>query len=107
MYEFIESDEWKQMIKWDYAFYKAVNASLDRTIYNELGKDNFDRHLKKYIWAQKIVKEKCVPLVKAPCANNGEKRLARDTNCLFHDGGCAYECLDEVAKNLSVWNYFG
>lgn len=103
MQEFIQnSQEWNNdTIKWDLELYKAANKSLDLTI-DSIGRELVQHELNIFKKAQVKVKEKCMPLVKAPCTETGEKREPRDTNCLFHDGGCAYECLDEIALSLSI-----
>jgi hypothetical protein len=98
MKEFLSSEEYLERNKWDQAFYDAANRSLDVTI-DRLGRADVERKVGLYRGAQKIVQEKCQSRAKFPCTSDGMKRQPRDTNCMFMDSGCAYECIDEVVSN--------
>jgi hypothetical protein len=97
----ISSDEWRQHIKWDQALYEAANHSLDMTI-EQLGRDDVERRVQRYRWAQSLVKKRCAAEAKPPCTPKGEKRLPRETNCLFSDSGCAYTCLDALIADQTI-----
>jgi hypothetical protein len=95
MKDFISSDAWRQSVEWDQAFYEAANHSLDMTI-EQLGREDVERKVQLYRWAQSLVEKRCAAEAKPPCTPQGVKRLPRETNCLFSDSGCAYKCLDEL-----------
>jgi hypothetical protein len=101
MKDFLASDKWRRRVEWDQAFYKAANHSLDMTI-EQLGREDVERKLQLYLWAQSLVKQRCALEAKPPCTPNGVKRLPRDTNCLFSDSGCAYECLDALVADQLI-----
>ena len=62
MKEFIDSDIWYNYIKYDLAFYNAVNQSLDLTI-ERLGRDLFNDNLQKFLYAKKYAIDKCLPII--------------------------------------------
>jgi hypothetical protein len=95
MKEYLAGSEWKELNKWDEAFYEAANRSLDMTI-DRLGRSEVERRVELYRWAQGLVQERCHSRAKFPCTSEGIKRIPNETNCLFMDSGCAYECIDEV-----------
>jgi hypothetical protein len=97
-------NEWSNRIKWDLLLYKAANRSLDLTIDNVLGRVEFEKQFRRYQQAQKVVNERCAHLAKFPCTNDGNIRQPNETNCLFKDSGCAYECIDDVAKELNLYD---
>ena len=97
MKEWFHSEEFEAFIEADVIFYKAVNASLDKTI-AELGRDLVEKTVKQIRWAQKVVEEKCQN-VRFPCSSEGE--LQKETDCLFSNIGCGYNCLDELGETLS------
>eukprot|EP00529_Nitzschia_sp_RCC80_P015604 CAMPEP_0113459490 /NCGR_PEP_ID=MMETSP0014_2-20120614/10480_1 /TAXON_ID=2857 /ORGANISM="Nitzschia sp." /LENGTH=679 /DNA_ID=CAMNT_0000351077 /DNA_START=41 /DNA_END=2080 /DNA_ORIENTATION=- /assembly_acc=CAM_ASM_000159 len=96
-------NEWSKRIKWDLELYKAANRSLDLTIDNVLGRTEFENQQRRFREAQQIVHDRCAPIAKFPCSPQGQVRTPDETNCLFKDSGCAYECIDEVAKELNLY----
>ncbi|KAG7345695.1 galactose-3-O-sulfotransferase [Nitzschia inconspicua] len=100
--QYIESDEWKDVVKWDNVLYQAVNQSLDATI-DSLGRSAFEQQLKRFQHAQKVVSERCNDKAIFPCSKTGEHRESWETNCLFRDAGCGFPCLDEVAHELKLY----
>jgi len=96
-------NEWSKRIKWDLELYKAANRSLDLTIDNVLGRTEFENQLQRFREAQQVVHDRCAPIAKFPCSPQGQVRTPDETNCLFKDSGCAYECIDEVAKELNLY----
>ncbi|KAG7345527.1 galactose-3-O-sulfotransferase [Nitzschia inconspicua] len=100
MKRFVSTKEWRKQIQWDNAFYAAANRSLDMTI-DLLGRETVEKKVELYRWAQSLVKDRCAGEARLPCSNSGVKRQPNETNCLFSDSGCAYECLDAfVADEL-------
>ncbi|KAG7369601.1 galactose-3-O-sulfotransferase [Nitzschia inconspicua] len=104
MQQYIESDEWKDIVKWDNVLFNAVNQSLDATI-DSLGRSAFEHQLKRFQHAQKVVSERCNDKAIFPCSKTGEHRESWETNCLFRDAGCGFPCLDEVALELKLFDY--
>jgi hypothetical protein len=101
MYEFFETDEYQDLVHWDYVFYKAANRSLDLTI-ERLGRDKFQANLDKFLQAKRIASERCLPRTVFPCSEGGEYKPLSETDCMWNDSGCGMECLDEVAADLGL-----
>uniref|UniRef100_A0A7S3LFF1 Sulfotransferase domain-containing protein n=1 Tax=Amphora coffeiformis TaxID=265554 RepID=A0A7S3LFF1_9STRA len=99
MEEFFRSNEYQEMVKWDYPFYLAANRSLDLTI-DALGREQFEKKLAQFQAAQKRAVERCQSVTRFPCTSTGERN--EETDCLWNDSGCGYECLDEVASELDL-----
>jgi hypothetical protein len=99
--EYVQSDEWKDMMKWDNLLYEAVNQSLDATI-EWLGRSEFEKQLQRFQHAQTITSERCRDTAIFPCSDTGDSRKSWETNCLFVDAGCGYPCIDVVAKELGL-----
>lgn len=97
MKQWFYSEEFEAFIEADVMFYKAVNASLDETIDN-IGRERVEKAVKQLQWAQSQVEENCD--ARFPCSPDGE--FQKETDCLFSDVGCGYECLDEIGKNLRI-----
>ena len=102
MEQFFRSDEYQDMVQWDYLLYRAANKSLDLTI-DALGREEFERKLALFRQAQERAIERCLPTVRFPCSPKGKSNS--ETDCLWKDSGCGYMCLDEVATELGLWNY--
>lgn len=98
MKDFVASDEWRERVQWDQAFYEAANRSLDMTI-DRMGRDVVERKVELYRWAQSLVEDQCASEARLPCTPEGVKRSRNETNCLFSDSGCAYECLDALVSD--------
>lgn len=94
--EWFHSEDFEALVEADVMFYKAVNASLDKTI-AELGRDLVDKTVKQIQQAQKLAEKECQH-VRFPCAPNGE--VQNETDCLFGNIGCGYKCLDELDDKL-------
>ena len=100
MQEFFDTnDEWKEMIQYDVAIYKAANASLDLTI-EALGRDFFAENLARFKHAREEAQRQCLPTVVFPCDSGGA--LHKNTDCLWNDSGCGTTCLDRVAEELGL-----
>jgi len=100
MEEFFDTnDEWKEMIQYDVAIYKAANASLDLTI-DALGRDLFAENLARFKHAREEAQRQCLPTVVFPCDSGGT--LHKNTDCLWNDSGCGTTCLDRVAEDLGL-----
>jgi hypothetical protein len=80
----------------DYLLYAAANESLDLTI-SSLGRLRFDKELERHRRLQKIAEDACLDKTDFPCSSNGTRQpelAAR--NCLKHDMGCGYQCVNEL-----------
>jgi Galactose-3-O-sulfotransferase len=100
--EFLNSSEWRDMVRYDTLLYEAVNRSLDMTI-DALGRDKFNDKLRKYQYAQGIANERCYQNAKFPCDLGGTFHHKNETDCIWRDSGCGASCLDNVATELNLW----
>ena len=98
--QFLESEYWLEVTKWDNLLYAAANRSLDLTI-ERLGKATFTEHLSKFRYAQNVAQKKCRAQDVFPCTSTGQ--LNPHSSCLWSDSGCGYACLKEVADDLDLW----
>jgi hypothetical protein len=96
MKQWFHSEEFEAFIQADVLLYKAVNASLDRTI-DSLGRDRVNRAVQQLEWGLSQVKSACSN-VRFPCSVDGETQLS--TDCYFADVGCGHECLDREGRNF-------
>ena len=94
---------WEERTRWDRALYEAANRSMDRTIEEVLGRTLFEQTLQRYKEALRKVNEKCAVVAKWPCTSDGIKRKKNETNCLGDGDACAYECIEEVAKEMDLF----
>ena len=100
MREFLESETWRQVVKWDNLLFAAANRSLDLTI-DRLGRDAFNENLARFKHAQEVARERCLSLEVFPCTSTGQQN--EHANCLWSDSGCGYDCLNDVADELDLW----
>ena len=107
MKAYLESDEWKEIIREDLELYKAANRSLDMTI-DRLGRGRFEKNLSKFKAALKEANDRCRGRTVFPCTKEGRKLPPAETDCLWSDAGCGAVCLDEVATDMQLdaefWN---
>jgi len=103
MQEFLDSDEWKRMSKWDRVIHKAANRNLDLTI-ERLGQFEFQKKLALFKQAQDLALERCLHggLVTLPCSD-GVPHRNNETDCMWRDSACGMRCLDQVATELNLW----
>jgi len=96
MKRYFATPKFKADIYWDELLYHAVNRSLDLTI-DSLGRSEFEQQLSKFRDAQQRIAQRCSDesKVKYPCSSTGEKRKDEDTDCIFNDWGCGFDCIDE------------
>jgi hypothetical protein len=99
---FFDSPEWQEKIRYDALLYEAVNRSLDLTI-DQLGRDEFEQHLKVFQSAQAIAMQRCLPNTTFPCDTSGYFHDQNSTDCIWKDSGCGATCLDEIATELNLW----
>ena len=95
---FQNSEEWYNFSVGDDLLYRAVNASLEKTI-AYLGND-FAKNLRIYRWALKKADMACRQNVSFPCTEGGKRNLEND--CMVWDSGCGMECLDRVSKEIKL-----
>jgi hypothetical protein len=95
--EYLEGEEWQSHVRFDALLHQAVNASLDLTI-DALGRDTFQQQLERYRTMQRQIHEDCAHRVRMPCDAHGHRRLPNETDCLFSDTGCGYDCIDESLR---------
>lgn len=100
MQEFLRSDTWYQVTKWDNLLFAAANRSLDLTI-DRLGRKAFNENLSKFRHAQEVARERCLSQEVFPCTSTGQHN--EHASCLWSDSGCGYKCLNAVADELGLW----
>jgi Sulfotransferase family len=96
---FRTSPAFQEMVRWDHILHQAVNRSLDLTI-DRLGRAEFEMQLATFQAAQRAVQERCLPKAVFPCSELGK---TKNTTCIRNDLGCSFDCLDEVATELQLW----
>jgi hypothetical protein len=96
---FQHSDEWYKFTVGDNLLYRAVNASLDKTI-ESLGVESFQKQLQTYRWALQKADETCRSNVTFPCSTGGNLHVTND--CMIWDSACGMECLDRMAEDLQL-----
>mmetsp|Transcript_13807 Transcript_13807/g.22194 ORF Transcript_13807/g.22194 Transcript_13807/m.22194 type:complete len:110 (+) Transcript_13807:2-331(+) len=101
MQAYLQSDQWQRQTRWDHVLYQAVYDSLDLTI-DALDRSRVEQMLEKFRRAQAVVHERCESTIKSGCTKDGYRRLPQETNCLFLDSACAYDCIDSVAADLGL-----
>jgi len=101
MYEYFDSPEWKERVKYDAALYRAANRSLDMTI-EMLGKKKFEDKLKRFRNALKLADEKCAHTVVHRCTEGGVIVPTQRHQCLWDNAACGMNCLDEVAYEIGM-----
>lgn len=101
MRKYFDSDVHQDMVQFDYLLYQAANRSLDLTIAS-LGRERFQHNLSVYHKAQALAVERCTLKTRFPCTPTGKKNV--ETDCLWKDSGCGYQCLDHVATELGLWS---
>jgi hypothetical protein len=109
MRAYLDGAKWERNSRYDWALYRAANASLDLTIDRLLGRDLVERTLRTYRQGLKAVHDRCHDLVRFGChiankdpSGKPRRRPPHETNCLFQDSACAYSCVDAVAEDLGL-----
>jgi hypothetical protein len=102
MREILKGEDWLERSRFDRALHQAANRSLDLTI-DKLGRSDFERNLALYRKAQEVAHERCFSQTIFPCSKEGNYTREGQTDCLWNDSGCGYECLDQVATELDLW----
>jgi hypothetical protein len=102
MQSLLDSDEWKNKSHWDRVLHSAANRSLDLTI-DYLGRTLFNEQLVLYRHALDRSREVCLRNAVFPCSTGGIFTPEEKTTCLWKDSGCGYRCLDDVARELRLW----
>jgi len=100
MQEYFDSPEWKEIIYWDDVLHKAVNRSLDLTI-ERLGREDFLQNLERFRKAKELVTSQCLPSMRLPCTDDGVVRNPANTDCLYDDMGCGFDCMDKVLSSAA------
>ena len=95
---FLKTTKWGDLNYGDDLLYQAVNASLDRTIDEVIGRATFDAAMAEFQKAKSLAREKCPTPILA-CSSNGTfiPRPERD-KCYKEDAGCGYRCLDKIFR---------
>ena len=116
MQEVLDSEYFDSVTKWDSVLYQLANRSLDMTIDQTIGREDFNHALATYRHAKEVAHERCSGEVAFPCTgggiidtpgNLGSRIPPQDTDCLMKDSGCGYMCLDDVASELGLWGSSG
>lgn len=100
MRTYFDSPEWERISYWDRILHQAVNRSLDMTI-DALGREEFEANLIKFRTAKNLVTQQCLPTMRLPCTEDGTLRKKDETDCLYDDMGCGFDCMDQ-AMNVST-----
>ncbi|GKY97321.1 hypothetical protein MPSEU_000690500 [Mayamaea pseudoterrestris] len=95
MATFMQSDEYTSMVHWDKVLHQLANIALDLRI-EQLGKLEFAENLETFRALRKRVDETCGAFVRLPCTKDGVLRAANETDCLLHDMGCGFDCIDSL-----------
>lgn len=97
---FETSPEWYNFSVGDDLLYRAVNASLDRTIASFEMDGSFTKQLQRLRWALRKGDEFCRSNVTFPCSESGQINTVND--CLMWDSACGMDCLDRFAKENNL-----
>lgn len=92
--EYLQSPHWKEITYWDKVLHEAINKSLDMTI-ERLGSTEFKRNLEKYQKAKREIADYCHNKVTFPCTSEGVRIKNAETDCIFMDYGCGFDCMNE------------
>lgn len=95
--DYLASDEWRDYIAPEVALYNAADASLTATI-EMLGVGRVQAQVWRLERALELVHQRCKP--RLPCDEQGHKR--NETDCLWSDLGCGFDCLDAIADELHL-----
>lgn len=101
MYQhFYKLKEWERRIQGDSLLYRAVNASLDRTIDN-LGRTEFDAKLRALQEGLLLAEKHCSQngRIRAMCTDGGAFIPVENRTCYIWGEGCDHDCIDEL-KNM-------
>lgn len=86
--DYLESEEWKEKSKVDYALIEALESSYEATI-NSIGRKKFEKALKEHKKLLKKIELKCNDVYK--CSDTGEPKQG---DCLWGDIGCGNKCIN-------------
>jgi len=117
---FLRNDAtWKRYIAPEVALYQAANRSLDLTIQQlQQSTGLFEANLRLFRRAQGLVHDRCTTTtsmasvdnsrnstatVRLPCTQEGVLLPQNETDCVWSDLGCGFDCIDQVATELSLW----
>lgn len=104
MKEYLQGEEWTEIVREDLALYNAVDQSLDLTIAH-IGRTAFAQKLAQYRQVMDVAKDRCANYTVFACPADGKKVPRFDTGCLWKDAGCGTECLDEIATHAGINTY--
>jgi len=99
--QFIQSSGWKHIVYWDEILHKAASISLDMTI-ERLGREAFQRQLDVFRRVQVELTKQCSSKVVFPCSSTGKRIPPDETDCLFGDNACGFDCMDKFFEKSSV-----
>jgi hypothetical protein len=104
MQSYLDSVQWQYYISPEWHLYRAVNRSLDLTIDYGIvgGRSRFNDALHVFRMAQRSVEANCSSTVRFPCTGTGQRRNESDTDCLWSDIGCGFDCIDQVANSIGL-----
>eukprot|EP00545_Synedropsis_sp_CCMP1620_P014125 CAMPEP_0119015926 /NCGR_PEP_ID=MMETSP1176-20130426/11726_1 /TAXON_ID=265551 /ORGANISM="Synedropsis recta cf, Strain CCMP1620" /LENGTH=327 /DNA_ID=CAMNT_0006969251 /DNA_START=189 /DNA_END=1172 /DNA_ORIENTATION=- len=94
MQSFLDSQQWKTIVKWDYVLYDRANQSLDATI-DKLGRLAVEKRVSRFKALQRQVEKTCRPVTKFPCSVDGVYEENHD--CLE---ACGMPCLDTFRGSI-------
>lgn len=98
---FLESVDWKRTHAGDRLLYQVANKSLDRTIDEVIGRQEFEENLVKFRELRRQIEHACLNQTNFPCSEDGSPQLElAKTNCYVRDFGCGYPCVDRYANEF-------
>jgi hypothetical protein len=107
--DYLQSSEWRDRVYWDQQIYQSVVASLDATIAS-IGVDRVQARLTAFRVAQAAAAHACPPDKYQLCYPNGTMALSSNgdngSQCYLFDMGCGHVCLDRVAEQLGLNEYY-
>lgn len=99
MRDYFQSSDWKEIIYWDEILHRAANYALDMRI-EQLGRQAFESNLANFRYLKDQVDKMCGDSVRLPCSSTGQKRSPRQTDCIYDDMGCGFECMEKAVDQM-------
>ncbi|CAB9503849.1 expressed unknown protein [Seminavis robusta] len=96
---YLDSDHFRSQSYGDLILHAAANRSLDLTI-ERLGKEQFEKAMKEYLYWKKRMEQECSSMIHSPCSSDGKLQLSKSKSyCYGHDMGCGHKCIDRMLAN--------
>jgi hypothetical protein len=96
---------WPEMVYGDTLLHRAVNASLDATIDQWIGRDRFNERLQLFLYMKDQATQFCHKnnLIQPACDSGGNKIHHNQNTCYIWGEACDHVCLDstDLKQHLS------